>query len=994
LETNGVVDQTFSITNAINDELRALVIQSDGKILIAGRFTTVLSASRNRIARLNSDGTLDGSFDPGTGANGNIRAMALQPDGKIVIAGEFSQVNGLDRAKVARLNASGSVDETFDPGAGPDRQVRTVAVENGSNFLGGDFENYRGVARSTVAKLSGDGSLDSTFDPGASDQDTTRVVLAQTGGGVYVGGIFTQRGGASRTNVALLKSDGSADEDFDVGAGPDNEVFALAKQDEGFLIVAGQFKTFSGMTNGRIARLILTNAPLEPLIRFRPVVTPGVLEGTQTDLTVERVGDLTATATVNYRTGNGTATEGEDFPAGAGVLTFAPGENLKTIRVSVSRDMVIEPVETFYVHLSQPTNALIDSPALAEVQIAEASPVIDFLNAADSVVEGGQACVTLRRSGYLWPETWSVDYELIAETAVEGTDFSGPIRGTVDFTMGNDLRCLPLNIINDGFIEGPKTFRIRLTRATGAVLGANSETRVTILDNDAGIEFVSTNYVQFENGGAITLVVRRGDDGTNAVSIQYFTTDGTAEAGSDYSGVSGTLEFAAGLMTRTITVSILNDCREENDETFRVLINNPTPGYSIGPRNAAEVTIFDSTRPGTVASILKPDLSNPQDIKVQPDGKILIGTWPEEFVPAGGLRLCPDGSWDTGFRPDPIGSGVGAIRKLALTSNGKIILARSNLVYRLFPDGSLDSAFTPQPSGLDYLWDLAIQADGKILIGGFFYVPGAIARLNVDGSVDSSFPIRGGRGPFVRSLAIQKDGRILAGGAFSSFDGAMTTNLVRLNPDGSTDSTFHVAIAGNINGSGINRVIILPDGKILIGGLFESVQGLARTNIARLHPDGSLDTSFDPQGNATAPVLDILIQSNGKLVLRSGDYYAAGLSRLLPDGRRDLAFVADALGSVSDMEIQNDGNLLAGSSRFGLVSVILEHQPHISSRYDSGTHQVQFVFDTRENSTYVLEGSSDLMSWIPLSTNVATGCSMELREPVNRLFRFYRLRDQ
>src|SRR5215472_16453179 len=105
-----------------NQQVNKILRQSDGKYILFGSFNQYLGA-HNRIVRINSDGTVDGSFSPGTGANGQIFTAAFQSDGKIMIAGSFTTYNGTTRNRIARLNADGSLDMSFDPGTGPNNQI-------------------------------------------------------------------------------------------------------------------------------------------------------------------------------------------------------------------------------------------------------------------------------------------------------------------------------------------------------------------------------------------------------------------------------------------------------------------------------------------------------------------------------------------------------------------------------------------------------------------------------------------------------------------------------------------------------------------------------------------------------------------------------------------------------------------------------------------------------------------------------------------------------
>ena len=147
----------------------ALVLQPDGKIVVGGGFTSFNNIQRNGIARLNTDGTLDMTFDPGFGVNGVVRSVAIQSDGKIVIAGEFSQVDGENRFNIARLNTDGSVDASFDPGLGSDGVIWSVAIVETPTlkiYAGGEFLDFNGSFRGNIVRLNADGSVDSSFEPG------------------------------------------------------------------------------------------------------------------------------------------------------------------------------------------------------------------------------------------------------------------------------------------------------------------------------------------------------------------------------------------------------------------------------------------------------------------------------------------------------------------------------------------------------------------------------------------------------------------------------------------------------------------------------------------------------------------------------------------------------------------------------------------------------------------------------------------------------------
>src|SRR6185369_14420460 len=119
--------------------------------------------TRNHIARLNSDGTLDSSFlVPGSGVNGDVGSLALQADGKTVIGGVFTSVNGTTRNGIARLNSDGTLDTSFlAAGSGTNSSVLAIAVQSdGKIVIGGFFTSVNGTTRNGAARLNVDGTLD------------------------------------------------------------------------------------------------------------------------------------------------------------------------------------------------------------------------------------------------------------------------------------------------------------------------------------------------------------------------------------------------------------------------------------------------------------------------------------------------------------------------------------------------------------------------------------------------------------------------------------------------------------------------------------------------------------------------------------------------------------------------------------------------------------------------------------------------------------------
>jgi uncharacterized delta-60 repeat protein len=250
--------KSFNTDNSGTAEL--MIEQPDGKAIVAGYFTEYDGdTSITRIQRFNTDLSVDTTFDAGTATNADIYAMALQPDGKIIIGGGFTTYNGVARRRIARLNTDGSLDTSFVIGTGFSASVWAVAVqEDGKILCGGDFTSYSGTQRTRIARLNTDGSLDISFSPSSFDNTIYQIKLQQDGKSI-VGGAFISGGTTSLGRICRLNTNGSLDTTFGLGGGFNNDVYSLEIDSDGKIIVGGAFTQYSGQSRNRIVRLNSTD---------------------------------------------------------------------------------------------------------------------------------------------------------------------------------------------------------------------------------------------------------------------------------------------------------------------------------------------------------------------------------------------------------------------------------------------------------------------------------------------------------------------------------------------------------------------------------------------------------------------------------------------------------------------------------------------------------------------------------------------------------------
>ncbi len=253
---DGSLDLSFDPGSGFNGPVTCTAVQPDGKIIVSGGFSTYNGTARNFIARLNADGSLDTSFDPGSGANDAVNTISVQGDGDIIIAGYFTSYNGTARNRIARLNSDGSLDTAFNPGSGPGNIVQCSVIQpNGRILIGGYFTTYNGTARGHIARLFADGSLDASFNPGTGANEAVYCLALQSDGRIILGGNFTSYNGTSQNYLARLNSNGTLDVSFMPGTGPNNLVYSTTVQPDGRILIGGAFSSYNGTTRFYLARL-------------------------------------------------------------------------------------------------------------------------------------------------------------------------------------------------------------------------------------------------------------------------------------------------------------------------------------------------------------------------------------------------------------------------------------------------------------------------------------------------------------------------------------------------------------------------------------------------------------------------------------------------------------------------------------------------------------------------------------------------------------------
>ncbi len=930
---DGTLDVTFD-PNA-RGGVQAMAIQSDGKVIIGGAFTSIGGTTRNYLARLNTDGSLDLSFNPDL--NGRVLAVAVEPDGRIIIGGFFTSVGGASRNYVARLNADGTPDlGAFNPN--PSAQVTAIAVQSdGKVLLAGAFSSFQPngtvatVTRGFLARVLPDGDIDSTYDPEPNSQISSMVV--QPDGKLLIAGGFTTlnpnnsttTAPIARNYVARINTDGSIDA---VSPSFNAAVNAIGLQSDGKVIVAGGFSTFQTLTTTSSTyggsttsttttvrnQLARVNADGSLDTSFDPDLYTVGFQIIITSIAIQPDGKILLAGGYGYIAGyyrNNFARLNAD---GSLDITYDPNPSAAVQIVKVQADGQALLGGTF-VSL-QPYGDPAPTQRLHLARITTAGEVDSGFNSAVGGQNGGQVtALAVQSNGKI---------VVAGSLANLGGDISSNLsRFTNDSTPDVDF-----NPSADGAINAVASRPIDVAVPTQ-------------LDGFAWLNstgFLQTGFATTAGNvlnGDVTAVARQADGkillgSANGTLLRYNangTLDSTFNLPLPDSGISGIIPQSSG----------------------QILIYGSFANLGTTVRN--HIAMLNSD--GSVDQTFDPN-ANAAVLSVvqQADGKFVLGGAFTTLQPNGSTatvtanfiaRINSNGTIDTTYAPNPNGQ----VSTLALLPDGRIIaggafttvlptgvaaLITRNRLVLLNTNGSADATFDPNANGA--VQTIALQPDGKILVGGGFttFQPNGapvtterdyIARLNPDGTLDANF--NANATGTVNAISLQADNKILVGGVFAAIGGVTRHGIARLNPDGSLDFSFNPNANGQIEAIGVQAdgtiflgggfTAIQPNGVLYVGGSFGHLGGAAINNLALLNDDGTPLTGFQPNPNGA--VFAVAPQSNGATVV-AGAFTTLGgaarnrLARLNADGTLDAAFNPNADNQVNALAVQTDGRILCG----------------------------------------------------------------------------------
>ncbi len=819
---------------------RVMAPLPDGKLLVCGPFSTVNGVARRYLARLHADGSLDPSFDAKMETFSQPLSVVVTPDHQILVGSWPTTIDGTPVGLLARLNPDGSRDPGFNSAIdvatneyGP--FVTKVARQpDGKILAAGAFVSVAGAGPKYLTRLNADGSRDTTFTPPVLGVRAPAFTLLQDGR-ILLWGTLTTVNGVTRS-IVLLNADGSVDPNFNPTY-PAHSVSQLQQLPNGQLLLAGTFGNVNGVSRPGMAILNLDGS-LDPAYGNGGSPSAG-------STSIFEAGGAVITSNLSRVLSDGSVDSGFNAhlvnPGAIHALAaFEDG------RLLVAGNALAFRPPQFAQSIPRQLAAVYGPPATSVLTVPD--------NTRIQWLRGGSV-----------PLTNQVFFEYSADGQTNWTLLGA---GT---WLGNGLWQLTgLNLPESGYVRGKAQATTSTTRGSGFV-GAttfyNFVAPALRVEQPAGRQRAGGSTISFTS-------VLPGRGSTRDFTIRNF---GSA------------------------TLSGLSVSFSGPDAAMFALVWPPPMSLS-GPGGSGSFTVrFSPTSAGTKTATLQVASNDPAQAGYQ---LTLTG----DGLAAGSLD--PYLTRTTLLTNPPV---RGVSYSAALTPSGQIVvggqfdaigaLARGN-VGRVNLDGTADFNFNTTADS--FVYALAVQNDGRLLVGGTFgrlngAVHNGFGRFNTDGSVDSSFnPSVSG----VAHMLVQPDGKIVVV--------AQNGTFARLHADGSPDGSFTPAVLPNAN----PLTLLQPDGKFVVASAV-SVDSKWQTTIRRLGSTGSLDTGFNLPV-MTAAVLTMAMQADGKIVIGGYIYPQGGgfqpfVSRLNADGTSDGTFDITGSGAlVWSLAIQADGKILVG----------------------------------------------------------------------------------
>ena len=574
--------------------------------------SVTLARPRNAtLARDSGDGTItDNDAAPGLSV-----ADAVGVEGtRVTFAVELS-VPSARQVGVDYATADGTALAASDYQAASDALVfapfertQTVTINLPDDSVEEDDETFT-LTLSSVSNAT----LDRDTATGTITDDDRTPVLAVAGGSGNEGDTIefqvSRRGSTSRgATVEYSTADGTAQAGTDYEAATGTLTFAVGDESASVPVrllednVDESDESLSlVLSNAQGANIAVGSAEgtiIDTDDTPRLSVTGGEdVEGGTAEFVVVLGSRSERSAVVLYETRDGSAEVGVDYEFASGSLTFAPGDATRTVAVSLLDDDIDEADETFALVLSNPENAILETPSAdGRILDDDTSPTLSI--AGGRGVEGGSVDFDVTLAGTS-TRTVTVRYATTDASAEGGVDYVSA-EGTLTFEAGRTRRTVTVALLDDSIDEPEETFAVVLSSPEHATVDVASA-QGAIIDDDGAVLLSVADAVAAESDGAIEFVVSLDKPGGQAVTAQFATGDASAVDGEDYAAAAGTLTIAAGERERTVSVALLDDAADEPDETFKLTLSSAQ--NAVLAREVGEGTILDDDQSAVLSVI-------------------------------------------------------------------------------------------------------------------------------------------------------------------------------------------------------------------------------------------------------------------------------------------------------------------------------------------------------------------------------------------------------
>lgn len=698
---------------------------------------------------------------------GSIRDIELSPDGLIYVASdnELDFLSPLNR--IYRLLPDGRIDETFNTGGGFVGNVMCMKLlENGKLLVGGGFTEINGQVCMGMALFNPDGSIDNSFTTASGFNAWPLIIEEQTDGKILVGGNFTTYRGLTANRLIRLLPDGTKDNSFNIGSGMDGNVTELAIQSDGKIFVGGFWNSFNGNNSRKNLVRLNQGGSLD-----NSFTLPGIISPVQ-DFHLYPDGRILVSSQLAAYNGQ-TATN---------LLRFMPNGQIDS---------------SFY---------LLDGP----------------INFSTSI------CVDNQGNIYIGGEQY--EYQQESYTRLIKLDESG--HEDTNFQLG------------PGFSSNQDFFDIVLSQDGNYI----------ILDCNGTYNGEPIGYImKIHSNGSIDETFAKNYGFSDKVRCIVENGDNNIWIGGDFSELSET--NSSGIV--------------KVDALGVVDPNFVMPNKRTVPRR---MKIDSEGRMICAGSLEDSEISWRRLFRILPSGEIDnsfntgsdFSTWVYDVLPFGDQYIAVGGFVtyngitrnriaklnENGSLVANFASSVGFnndVRRILLMPDSTFLVLGHFTSYngfgvkglaKLSPDGELLSEFNPGTGFVGSVEDIALQADGKIIVvGSFDSYQGTsshgIVRVLPNGTRDNTFNVGSGFDDLVLCVTIQDDGKILCGGRFTSYKGASFNSLIRLLPNGDPDPLFNLGngvMTGVSEVGDVHTIEVLHDQRILIGGDFYFYNGIRRNH--------------------------------------------------------------------------------------------------------------------------------------------------------------------